>query len=206
MNLIEHIHDKYIYKRRINRLCENLARLIPKNARMLDVGCGDGLLASQIMEKRDDVSISGIDIVARKKTFIPVHIYVDNRFPFEDSSYDAVMFVDVLHHSDNPEHLLCEAKRVAKRTIIIKDHLVSGLFAKPRLRFMDDVGNLRHGVNLVYNYWTKKKWQQTIASLDMSIIKWKERLGIYPWPISTVFDGSLHFICELEIRSKDLSR
>src|ERR1700719_3977043 len=63
MNLIDQIHGGYVFERRVRVLSEELAPLIPQNAQVLDVGCGDGVLSKLIMEKRPDVRISGIHII-----------------------------------------------------------------------------------------------------------------------------------------------
>ena len=62
MNPIEHIHGNYVHKRRVRVLSEHLAKLIPKDARVLDVGCGDGLLAHLILQRRPDLVLRGIDV------------------------------------------------------------------------------------------------------------------------------------------------
>lgn len=46
--------------------------LIPAHARVLDLGCGDRLLSSQIVKLRADVPRQGIEILVRNKTFISV--------------------------------------------------------------------------------------------------------------------------------------
>lgn len=56
--------------------------------------------------------------------------------PYPDASFDAVLFVDVLHHTADPHHLLKEATRVGKM-ILIKDHFRESFSADIRLRFMD---------------------------------------------------------------------
>ena len=71
-------------------------------------------------------------------------------FRHPDASFDVVMFVDVLHHTDDPLLLLQEAQRVGK-IILVKDHFRKGFLAGPTLRFMDWVGNAHHGVVLPYN-------------------------------------------------------
>jgi len=203
MNLLEQIHEKYFFGRRIRILCENLAKYIPPNATLLDVGCGDGSLAAKIMQRRPDVAIKGIDVLVRDKVHIPVELFDSANFPYDDASFDTVMFIDVLHHTQNPECLLREAARVARKNIIIKDHLLNGFFAGPTLRLMDHVGNARHGVNLVYNFWPRAQWQQTFETIGVTSEKWCERLNIYPWPMGFIFDRSLHFISSLSVPEKN---
>ena len=44
MSIFEHMHGGYIYGRRAHVLSKHLAKLIPQNGRVLDIGCGDGLV------------------------------------------------------------------------------------------------------------------------------------------------------------------
>jgi hypothetical protein len=89
--------------------------------------------------------------------------------------------------------LLSEAARVARRAIVIKDHLADGILAVPTLRFMDRVGNARHGVALPYNYWCHERWLDAFQRLGLSVGDWASQLRIYPWPLDWCFGRYLHF-------------
>jgi len=173
--------------------------LIPQSAQVLDVGCGDGLLASLIMQKRVDVKIRGIDVLVRSQPHIPIHRFDGQVIPYSDASFDAVMFVDVLHHTEDPMILLREAMRVTRKAILIKDHTCNGLFASSTLRFMDQVSNARHGVALPYNYWSQQKWFAALEMLGLTMSIWKKDLGLYPWLVNWIFGRSLHFIALLTL-------
>ena len=108
------------------------------------------------------------------------------------------MFVDVLHHTVDPRLLLSEAKRVAAKAILIKDHRLNGFLARSTLRIMDWVSNAPHGVVLQYNYWSHQTWQEAFASLNLSVGVWKQDLQLYPNPANLVFGRSLHFISRLD--------
>ncbi|MEW6302569.1 MAG: class I SAM-dependent methyltransferase [Verrucomicrobiota bacterium] len=198
MSLIDRIHGGYVFKRRVRVLSTHLARLIPQNARVLDVGCGDGLIAKLIHEHRPDVQLEGIDVLIRPQTHIPVTQFDGKVIPHDSKSFDAVMFVDVLHHTDDPMILLREAVRVARRAVVIKDHRMDGLLAGPTLRFMDWVGNARHGVVLPYNYWPEARWAEGFRELGWREAERVSELNLYPPPASWFFDRSLHFITRLE--------
>jgi ubiquinone/menaquinone biosynthesis C-methylase UbiE len=73
-------------------------------------------------------------------TKIPVTAFDGEHLPFPDKSVDVVMFVYVLHHTNDPEVLLREAQRVALKAVVLKDHTRNGLLAYTTLRFMDWVG------------------------------------------------------------------
>jgi len=144
-------------------------------------------------------------VLVRDKKLIPVTQFDGLNFPFPDKSFDVVMFVDVLHHTDNPEVLLREAMRVAANSIVLKDHTQDGVFAAGTLRLMDWVGNSRHGVRLPYNFWSRRRWDQTLVNLGLTVVDWKADLDLYPWPMSLVFDRSLHFVARLRAREPLLS-
>lgn len=201
MSLMERIHEDYVHGRRVGVLCRHLSELIPEGARVLDVGCGDGLLASLVMRARPDVQTRGIDVLVRGRTHIPVEEYDGQRFPAEDKSYDVVTFVDVLHHTDDPLAVLREAVRVARRAIVIKDHTRDGLLAGATLRFMDEVGNVRHGVRLPFNYWPRSKWLEAFDTLGLTVGAWRKSLGLYPTPANWLFERSLHFVARLDLKN-----
>ena len=199
MSLFERVHDRYVHDKRGQILGRHLADTIPQNFRVLDVGCGDGLLASFISRNRPDLTLKGIDVSVRDRTYIPVNRFDGHVIPYEDASFDAVIFVDVLHHTIDPIVLLTEAARVARETIVIKDHTLEGLFAGLTLRFMDKVGNARHGVSLPHNYWPRQKWLEAFDMLGLQLGTWTSNLGLYPWPASRIFERSLHFIARLDV-------
>jgi SAM-dependent methyltransferase len=178
-------------------IAARLAKLVPREASVLDIGCGDGEIAWLLQERRPDVTLRGVDVLVRERTQVPVEKFDGRTLPFADGSFDAVTFVDVLHHCERPVALLAEARRVARRAIVIKDHMLRGFGAQRTLRFMDGVGNRRYGVVLPYNYLRPGEWADAFASLELTVEQMDERLGLYPWPFSLAFDRRLHFMARL---------
>ena len=76
-------------------------------------------------------------MLVRPETKVPVKEFDGKRIPHPDKSFDVVMFVDVLHHTEDPTILLAEARRVAKPAVVLKDHCKDGVLANSTLRFMD---------------------------------------------------------------------
>ena len=198
MRVVKEMHERLVYGRRMQLLAEKMSTGLTAEAKILDVGCGDGKIDSLIMSKRTDISIQGIDVLIRPQTHIPVIAFDGKKIPHPDASFDVVMFVDVLHHCLHPEQLLAEAKRVARKSIVIKDHTQDGVLAGPTLRFMDWFGNAHHGVSLPYNYWCRSQWNDCFTKLGLQVRDWQDRLGLYPWPATCFFDRKLHFIASLE--------
>lgn len=199
MSFIDEIHGGFVHPRRVRALTSELGALLPDAGRILDVGCGDGLLASLIQKNKPRLSISGIDILVRPGTFVPVEKFDGETIPYPEASFDSVVFVDVLHHTDDPMVLLREAVRVTRHNIVIKDHTMDGFAAAPTLRFMDRVGNLRHNVVLPHNYWQEAKWRSAFESLGLEIEKWEKNLQLYPAPANWLFGRSLHFVASLKV-------
>lgn len=198
MSLLARLHERFVFRRRVRVLGELVAELVPPDASVLDVGCGDGSIARAVARQRPDVAVRGLDVLVRPDAAIPVEPFDGVTIPRADGSVDAVLLVDVLHHTDDPERLLGEALRVARRAVVIKDHTREGLLAGLTLRLMDWVGNAPHGVALPYNYWRRERWHEAFRRLGAAPAVWVDRLRLYPPPASWLFDRSLHFVARLE--------
>ena len=197
MDAFGKLHNRLVINRRVEILASWFAKLAPQQAHILDVGCGDGLMASLLLSKRPDLRVQGIDVLARQNMSIPVAIFDGTHIPYENGVFDAVLFSDVLHHTDDPGVLLREAHRVARQCVLLKDHYRKGLAAFSRLRFMDWVGNARFGVSLPYNYWTEDQWRGAWKRIGLEPEELITRLGLYPAPASWVFGAGLHFVARL---------
>lgn len=199
MSLIGYLHGTFVHSRRVAVLARSIAGLLPGNASVLDIGCGDGWLASQVMQFRPDVSVTGVDVLRRPQTHVPVTIYDGIRLPFKDGSCDVVLFVDVLHHTTAPLDMLREAARVG-HTIIVKDHVWNTRIDWWILRFMDWVGNARHGVERPHNYWRKTDWDRAATELHLLPMAMRTELKLYAWPASWIFGRKLHFLAAFKVR------
>ena len=201
--LLNEVHGAIVLERRVRILAKLIAQELPDSARVLDVGTGDGAIAAEIGRLRPDVAITGVDVLMRPTTQIPVVLFDGAHLPLEDGSVDVVIFVDVLHHTEQPIILLREAARVSRRHVVIKDHLKEGILAFATLRAMDWVGNYGHGVALPYNYLTLDEWRRLFRDAKLKPEHWTDRLQLYPFPAGLVLDRRLHFIARLTPLAED---
>jgi SAM-dependent methyltransferase len=196
MSVLSVVHD-HVFDRRLRVLADRLAPVLPDRATVLDIGCGDGALATRLLALRPDVTIRGIDVLVRPNAAIPVEAFDGRSIPYADESFDAAVIVDVLHHAADPLALLAEARRVVRQVVVIKDHLADRPGALPVLRFMDWVGNARHGVRLPYTYWRSSEWYEMFRAARLTVRDWSGSVPLYPFPAALLFGWRLHFIAAL---------
>ena len=193
------VHRSCALNRRIRVLARELATLIPENSTVLDVGTGSGEIARQIIELKRGVTIRAIDTVVRDHCAIPVEPYDGSIFPFADGTFDYVIVVDVLHHADDPLVVMREAFRVARRAVIIKDHVCNSWFARRVMSCTDWFANYRHSVSLPFNFWSTAKWREAWKSLGTSPVEYRADFGLYPWISYLLFSREMDFIAKLSL-------
>jgi SAM-dependent methyltransferase len=171
-----------------------LAEQIPQSASVLDIGCGDGTIASLIAHLRPDVSIQGVEFLVRPECKIECRAFDGASLPFPDAGFDVCLFVDVLHHTQDPAILLREATRVSRSFVLLKDHLDENFFDDATLRFMDWVGNRPHGVVLTYNYQSRKEWEEHFSSCGLAEASWTTQVPLYPALFNLLAGRGMHFV------------
>jgi SAM-dependent methyltransferase len=194
-------HRALVFGRRARVLSGVLTPLIPEGARsVLDIGCGDGTIASLIAERRPELAVEGVEVIPRPTCRVPCRAFDGAKLPFLDLSFDVCIFVDVLHHTTDVTQLLREAARVSRICVLLKDHLSESSFDHATLQAMDWVGNRPHGVTLTYNYQSRIKWQEHFASYGLQPAEFSTDLPLYPFPFSLLFGRKLHFVAQLTKR------
>lgn len=190
-------HRAFVFERRARVLAEMLAAQIPQRAAVLDIGCGDGTIGSLISQLRPDISIQGVEFLVRPRCKIECRAFDGTSLPFPDRAFDVCLFVDVLHHTQDPAILLREAVRASRSFVLLKDHLDEDIFDDLRLRFMDWVGNRPHGVVLTYNYQSRSQWKDCFSKCGLVETTWTTQVPLYPAPVSFVAGRGLHFVALL---------
>ena len=101
-----------------------ISDLIEKNTRVLDVGCGDGILM-EYLKYNKEIDIRGIEIskdnvqkcLSKGLTVIEGDAEKD-LLQFPDSSFDFVILSQTLQAFLNPEIVITELLRVGKKAIV----------------------------------------------------------------------------------------
>lgn len=87
--------------------------------RILDVGCGEGLLLEKARRRFPDRDVEGVDVdplnvrICREHG-LPVSEAAGGALPYPDRSVDACLFIEVIEHLPDPEGALREMARVLR--------------------------------------------------------------------------------------------
>ena len=101
-----------------------VAALVPRCARVLDVGCGEGELLSHLFHRRacsgTGVEIDEKSVLRAIRSGVPViEVDVDEELSeFADDSYDVVVLSRTLQTLRHPAEVLSEIRRIGRRCVV----------------------------------------------------------------------------------------
>ena len=95
----------------------------------LDVGCGTGRGIAELLRRRPEARVMGVEPVAELRAVgvskgIPTALLIEGdatQLSFEDNSFDCVCAFGILHHIRQPRVALREMLRVARKGLFISD-------------------------------------------------------------------------------------
>ena len=113
-----------------------IVKLVKENSKILDLGCGSGALFKMLVDKKNVKGV-GVEIdencviEALEKGLSVIQGDLDEGLKqFPDKSFDYAILNQTLQSTNNPELVIDEMLRVAKRTIVSFPH-----FAYWKVRF-----------------------------------------------------------------------
>jgi len=174
LSCLKLLDEKIIFPLRFNFLAKELSPHLKECKTVLDLGCSCGRMAKTIEENLKGVSFTGADVNIPPKTHIHVKKIKNDKLPFKSNSFDCVMMIDVLHHCKNPKKIIEEARRVAKKYILIKDHYWENKLDWAYLKFGDYIGNKPYDIALPYNFFNMVEWNKVFKEYKLKIIYQKK--------------------------------
>jgi ubiquinone/menaquinone biosynthesis C-methylase UbiE len=176
--------------------------LPPTAAKILDIGCGNGMFARKLMSAKPGLQITGIEVTSQPNCLIDCHQYDGNLVPFDDDAFDYAMLINVLHHADDPLRTLSEANRVAKRGILLKDHYANTSFDFYTLVIMEWIGNTFSNISQPYNFFSEAQWKEMFQKLNLATERLLTRFRSYNAVVDVFCGRNLHFIALLSDEEK----
>jgi methionine biosynthesis protein MetW len=101
-----------------------IANMIPEGAKVLDVGCGDGMLLEYLRREKKvigrgiEISIAGVNESVAKGLSVIQGNAEEEISHFPDNSFDYVILSQTLQAMDRPDKILEELLRVGKRAVV----------------------------------------------------------------------------------------
>ncbi len=157
------------YEKAAERMCQECKEFIKKGSRILDLGCGSGIVGNTF-QNFFKAEVMGVDITDRRVLPIPFKTIDGKSLPFQDNNFDAVLISYVLHHSQDPMLLLKEAKRVTRDKILVYEDLPDGIFSRLFCAlhgFLFD--KLFQNKNRT-SFKTEEEWKKVFADLDLKMV------------------------------------
>lgn len=139
--------------RRIEEQARRVSRLFPKNARVLDIGCGAGHNTTLLKLLRPDITLVGLEPNRNKSwdTFKKYGITFKKgsglKLPFKNQEFDVVTSFGVLEHVK--EHYKPKGKPIAD----------------VEMRFLQEINRVlkKDGLNIILNLPNKYSWTEKVA-------------------------------------------
>jgi ubiquinone/menaquinone biosynthesis C-methylase UbiE len=128
-------YDKYgsgnplvrrLMKRFERDLDELLAAASPRS--LLDVGCGEGVLAQRWAERLGECRVVGVDLeegsiqagwAEHRAPNLEYRVMAAEDLPFADGEFELVCAIELLEHVPDPEHALREMTRCARGHVLV---------------------------------------------------------------------------------------
>jgi SAM-dependent methyltransferase len=166
-------------RNRSERIFSYIQPFIGEGDSVLDLGCGDGKVGELVaLRKKSDVVL--MDVVDYNKTGLPLVLYDGRKVDCPDRSFDHVLLLTVLHHSDDPIAVMEEALRVADKSVIIIESVYFNGPHKQVNKFFDWFYNRvlnNPKINVPFNFLTPTAWIKLFEKLGGKVMQ-MEHLGI----------------------------
>lgn len=152
---------------------------------LLDLGAGTGFMARYLRD-RAGVSPTLSDLVPygnRDRSMPFVRQTEPLRVPVADGSHDVVLLMFVFHHMaryEDQERLLREARRIARRRIVVTEDTPGSRFERGINAAWDRLLNVRHGVPTPCTFRSTQEWTAVFEANDLSIVHVERYRPIWP--------------------------
>lgn len=187
--MLSKAHTKLIAGRRRAAIARTLSGILRDSGfeieSLLDVGCGNGAISSQLLKVHQGlIRVEGVDVVVPESTEISVSKYDGKTVPFGAGAFDAVLLCDVLHHIKDQAGIasvLLECARVARKLVVVKDHSIDSRFDRLFISFLDTIGNLNTGIAMPLTFLSRQQWKHLFQDASLETLIYKEApFGIHP--------------------------
>ncbi len=111
-------------KKHINIGYDLVVSLVPDNSKVLDLGCGDGVLLERLQNEKNvkgfgvEISESGVSKCVEKGLYCYQGDIDEGLSDYRDNSFDFVILNLTLQNTKKPRSVLKEAMRIGNRAVV----------------------------------------------------------------------------------------
>jgi ubiquinone/menaquinone biosynthesis C-methylase UbiE len=160
------------------KMCLDCRDYIEKNSKILDLGCGSGLIGEAFADFFG-AELEGVDVKDYRACDISFKLFDGENIPYPDKSFDATLINYVLHHSLNPVKLLEEAGRVTKDIIVVYEDLPEGFWSNLSSKIHSGLTLLLHRGANIPEFKTEKEWKEVFKKLGFKPV-FEKRISNFP--------------------------
>jgi SAM-dependent methyltransferase len=154
---------------------------------LLDIGCGNGLISNLAKGRFKHIQLLDVVQYVPRALNLAFTLYTEGHpLPIEES-FDTVLVLTVLHHSNDPIELLKLAWEATRKRLIIIESVVGVHNVRPPVKFelakLDDDKQIAYAafvdwfynrvlhdnVPVPYNFTTPENWQSTFVKHNMRL-------------------------------------
>ena len=135
--------------------------------RLLEVGSGPGSVLIEF--RRAGFQIDAIDVTDTSySASLSPELYDGENMPYPSDAYDTALLLTVLHHTPEPDDVLRETARVARRVIILED-VYDGAWQRKYTKVADSITNLEFFGHPHSNR-SDAEWRQSFSRLNLKLL------------------------------------
>jgi ubiquinone/menaquinone biosynthesis C-methylase UbiE len=148
---------------------------IKSSDRILDVGAGDCRL-DVLLKKKVGCEVVPVDVEDFNETELTLTMFDGKRLPFPDDSFDAVLLIFVLHHAEDAQAVLAEARRVSRKSVIVFEDVTSNFWDRMMFRGFHHWLAWSEKISYPFREFRPSQWTELATSLGMRE-KWSGIVG-----------------------------
>jgi SAM-dependent methyltransferase len=152
----------------------------------LDLGAGTCNTTELLRERGLEVTPVDVADLSFIEGITPV-LYDGRVLPFDDDAFETALILTVLHHAREPDRVLAEARRVARRVIVIED-VVRGRLHTSATKAWDSLMNLEFAGHPHSNR-SDAAWRRAFEAAGLRLVERHARWSaLIMWQVTYVLE------------------
>lgn len=163
-----------------------IAKALPTNSSVLDIGCGDGSFLRYLENARPDCKLTGADISRNaidrlnESAITAIHLSERRRLAEQlcKGSYDVIVLMEIIEHIQNAEDFVKQAVELEPKLMFITIPNVGFIIHRLRLMFGGrfPVTSVFYHMREHVRFWTVRDFEQWAPTVGLKLICYQPHL------------------------------